>query len=251
MKKSSLFLSFIFIFILNSFAFPLNTAAYSYGDPNEEKMAEAYKELTVHLDHDDWGKVKEVYQTYEKDFSLYFKKTVPDIEKAIESKDKELMRRSWQAAMRLNIERRLHFAQEQFDDYGQAKLLLAKARGTFAVLEPEMVEQTDQTTVDSIYKAFDDSLKALGNPGLFGIGDQQNDPETFTKQTQFIIDTIQPIFPIVSEEQDKSHLTKDNLDFLDQMQEGGTSSFWFWLSIGLVVLLIVMIVVNKRKQKKQ
>ncbi|MBM7648892.1 hypothetical protein JOC78_001842 [Bacillus ectoiniformans] len=251
MKRTSLFFSLIMIFVLNCMAFPGGANAYSYGDPGEEKMAEAYKELANHVENDDWEKAGEVYNTYKKDFELYFTKTQPDIEKALKEEDKDLMLRSWQAAMRLNIERRLHFAEEQFDDYGQAKLLLAKARGTFTVLEPMMLEQTDQKTVDAIYQAFDDSLKALGNPGLFGIGNQQNEPEVFKEKIEFIISEISPQFPIVSEEEDGSHLTEENLGLFDGMDEGGSSSFWLWFSVALVVILAALIINNKRKQKKQ
>ncbi|MDQ0215436.1 hypothetical protein J2S13_001853 [Oikeobacillus pervagus] len=252
MKKFLLFFGLIMIVTFNYILFPSSAFAYSYGDPGKEKMAEAYKELDKHLENDDWNRAEQVYETYKKEFDLYFKKTQPDISEAFKDKDKELLRRSWQAAMRLNIERRLHFAQEQFEDYGQAKLLLAKARGTYSILEPIYSKNSDQSSADQIYQAFDEALKALGNPGLFGIGNKQSDRETFDQKVQFIIDKLQPQFPIVSEvEKDKSHLTEENLGLFDKMGNEGSSSFWLWFSVGLIALLIVLIVNNKRKQKKR
>ncbi|WP_205685171.1 hypothetical protein, partial [Peribacillus acanthi] len=219
--------------------------------PGEEKLAEAYKELHKYLSADDWTNARKVYDTYQKEFDLYFKKAKVDIEKGFEKKDSELVLRSYQAALRLNVERRLHFAQEQFEDYGQAKLLLAKARGTFTVLDPILAENKDQESVDAIYKAFDDALKALGNPGLFGIGSKNNDKDAFDNNVAFINSELAPAFPIVSEvEKDKSHLTEENLNFLNQGDEEGNSSFWLWFSIILIVGFLLIIASNKLRKKK-
>ncbi|MCA1063619.1 hypothetical protein QTG56_11680 [Rossellomorea sp. AcN35-11] len=248
--KKSLFFSLSLIFILNYIFIPLQASAYSYGDPGEEKIAEAYKELESSLANDDWDNAKKIYKSYEKDFNLYFSKVRPDLEKAFEQNDKELLLESWRAALMLNIERRLHFAQEQFDDYGQAKLLLAKARGTFNVLEPFVVEDEGQEEAEAIYASFDTALNALGNPGLFGIGSKDNDPEAFDKEVEFIINELRPLFPIPSEKADESHLTEENLGLFDGLGEGGSSSFWLYFSLALILILIVLIAMNKRKNKQ-
>ncbi|UII55105.1 hypothetical protein LS684_15790 [Cytobacillus spongiae] len=249
MKKLILILTAI-TFILN--LLPINTFAYSYGDPGEEAMAEAYKELTNYLNDGDWESANKIYETYQKDFDLYFTKVKPDIERGLKDQNKELVLQSYEAALRLNIERRLHFAEDSFDDYGQAKLLLAKARGTFTVLEPLMVEKKDQGAVDQIYLAFDNALVALGNPGLFGIGSQENDPEKFTEDVNYIINELQPLFPLPSEiDDEESHLTEENLEIGFGSDEIGSSTFWLWFTIGLVALLALLIVINKLKKNKQ
>ncbi|MBM7701283.1 hypothetical protein [Metabacillus iocasae] len=251
MKKQILFFCSILILILNT-TFVQQASAYSYGDPGEEQMAEAYKEMDKHLQADDWDRARSVYDTYEKDFDLYFKATQPLIETAFEEKDKELLLESYQYAMLLNVERRLHFAEDQFEDYGQAKLLLAKARGTFNVMEPLLVERADQETSDNVYKAFDDALKALGNPGLFGIGSKGTDEDVFKEKTSFIITTLKEHFKLPSDEkEDESHLTEENLGFLNGMDEEGNSTFWLLFSIGLFIALIIIIVLNKLKNKKK
>ncbi|MDQ0245831.1 hypothetical protein J2S09_003409 [Bacillus fengqiuensis] len=248
MKKGLFFLlTLIFIFSTVSVN---KTYAYSYGDPGEEQLAEAYKELDKYLQQDDWDNALAVYNTYQKEFDLYFTKTKAPIEAGFEEKNKELVLKSYQYAMLLNIERRLHFAEEQFDDYGQAKLLLAKARGTFNVLEPILVEKADQQTADEIYKAFDEALTSLGNPGLFGIGSKSNDSAAFTEKTTFILTELQKHFQLPTEEKDESHLTEDNLGFLDGKGEKGSSSFWLIFTVGLLVVFVGLIAFNKMKKKK-
>ncbi|OEH91900.1 hypothetical protein [Bacillus solimangrovi] len=225
--------------------------AYSYGDPGEEQIAEAYIELKNHLENDNWDGAKQVYDTYEKEFDLYFTKTVPLIAEGFEQKDKELILDSYKAALRLNVERRLHFADEQFEDYGQAKLLLAKARGTFNILAPYVQDQEGDEYVQNVYASFDLALQSLGNPGLFGIGNQENDYDTFQQETENIIKKVEPFFAIPkNEEEGKSHLTEENLDFLED-KEIGSSSFWLWFSVALFAILVFIVFVNKSKKQKE
>jgi hypothetical protein len=249
MKKGLLF--WLFIILLLAPLSANQAYAYSYGDPGEEQLAEAYKELDNYLQQDDWDNARAVYDTYAKEFDLYFTKTKAPIEAGFEQKDKELVLQSYQYAMLLNIERRLHFAEEQFDDYGQAKLLLAKARGTFSVLEPIFIEKTNQETADAIYQAFDEALASLGNPGLFGIGSQTNDVEAFGEQKTFILTELQNNFELPTEEQkDESHLTEENLGFLGGSGEEGNSRFWLMFTVGLFVVFVGLIAFNKMKKKK-
>ncbi len=230
---------------------PNKMVAYSYGDPGKEILAEAYNELANYLRNDDWSNARSVFMTYEKEFELYFKQPKEMIEQGFLNKDKDLILRSYQVALVLNIERRLHFAQELFNDYGQAKLLLAKARGTFNVLEPTILEQEDEELVNSIYKSFDNALVALGNPGLFGIGSAENDKEAFDSNVSYLIETIKPLLVLPSDtEKDNSHLTEENLGFLGEMDEIGSDSFWFLFSISLMFVLLVLIIIQRRKLKK-
>ncbi|QSS99158.1 hypothetical protein IMZ31_13850 [Pontibacillus sp. ALD_SL1] len=229
---------------------PLNTAAYSYGDPGEEKFAEAYKEVKQYVEADDWDQAEQVIETYDKEFNLYFKQTVPYIEEALENQDQELLLKSYRTALRLNVERRLHFAQEQFEDYGQAKLLLAKARGTFDVLQPSFKDDQGEEAAQSIYDSFDQALQSLGNPGLFGIGDQQSDQETFEREIEAINTSLKEAFPVPDQEDNNANLTEENLGLFGG-EDGESNPIWKWVSIGLVVLFILLIVFNRMKNRKK
>lgn len=236
----------IMIFIIS--ATRSQVSAYSYGDPGKEQFAEAYREVQTYVAKDDWESVKKVYESYNKEFTLYFKKTMPYIEQAIEEKNVDLLHTSYQAALRLNIERRLHFAQDQFEDYGQAKLLLAKARGTYDVLDPFLVEAEGQKTSDAIYASFDAGLQSLGNPGLFGIGNEASDPDRFKSETEKIMKQLEKSFPLPEQTDDKSHLTEENLDLLQKDQEGD-NSFWMWFTIGLAAIFVALVLFRRRKQQ--
>ena len=46
-----------------------------------------------------------------------------------------------------------------------------------------------------INQAFEDALDALGNPGLFGVGKKDADPELFKEKVSFIHTEVKPLFP--------------------------------------------------------
>ncbi|OZM57909.1 hypothetical protein CIB95_06015 [Lottiidibacillus patelloidae] len=230
----------IIILILTSHS---QAYAYSYGDPGEEPFAKAYINLKMHLENDKWDEVKVIINTYEKDFDLYFSATKPSIEKAIETKNKQLLLESYQAAMRLSLERRLFFATEDFEDYGRAKLLLAKARGTFDILRPEVAKKEDEQFISDIYNAFDIALESLGNPGLFGVGSKESDINEFQQQTQYIVKQLKPLFPIE---------TEDDEHFIDEDMYGedlgeGNNTFWLWFTIVLVISFLILIIVKRKR----
>jgi hypothetical protein len=52
-----------------------------------------------------------------------------------------------------------------------------------------------QEEAAQISAAFDEALDALGNPGLFGVGEKPADPERFKAKVDFIYKTVAPQFP--------------------------------------------------------
>ncbi len=45
---------------------PMSSFAYSYGDPNEEAVAEAYKEMVAKAQEGKFDEVKAIYETVQK-----------------------------------------------------------------------------------------------------------------------------------------------------------------------------------------
>ena len=145
MRKPLVLTLIAFLFLLTA---PLSASAYSYGDPGKEAFAEAYKQFEEQLDQKDYKLARETIDAYDKEFTLYFPEAKEKIDAALADQDTDAAKQAYRVALRQNIERRLHFAQEQFDDFGQAKLLLAKARGTYDVLAPYVKESEDAKTSD-------------------------------------------------------------------------------------------------------
>lgn len=235
------------LLLLSLFVSTSTVSAYSYGDPGKEAFAEAYKQFEEQLDAKDYALAKETLAAYDKEFKLYFPEAKTKIDTALEQEDAEAAKQAYRVALRQNIERRLHFAEEQFEDFGQAKLLLAKAHGTYDVLAPYVKESKDAQTSDDVYTAFDESLKALGNPGLFGVGKKASDEESFKKNITMIEDTLTPLFVLPGEE--KTGVFTEEDSFLGQTF--GTDAIWKLIALGLVVVLIVIVISGQWKKKRR
>lgn len=174
---------------------PASAFAYSYGDPNKEEIAEAYKEIAAKLEKspEDWDGAFQVFAAKKKEIALEFgDQVVNALEAGFAQKQKELVLHNYKAVLVLNVNRRLTNAENQFDDYAKAKLLLAKGRGTFNVLSP----YADSGTSAKVYGAFDAALAALGNPGLFGVGTVPADKSEFLKQTKAIRSLLAPLYQL-------------------------------------------------------
>ncbi|MFC7371305.1 hypothetical protein ACFQPF_06435 [Fictibacillus iocasae] len=244
-RLSAAITAFLMVFML----FHQTASAYSYGDPGEEALAEAYKEIDSYTKNNRWAEAKTVYEGFEKEFDLYFKEVKPSIEQGFKEKDRELVLESYQAALRLNVERRLQFADKEFDNYGRAKLLLAKANGTFKVLSSTLESDKDKKTAKKIERSLQNSLKALGNPGLFGIGESNSDKEAFDKEVAYITGELKPLFPVPGE--DKNKQFQEEHGFFHFTDSNSGDKVWLLISVSLVLILVILIILGKVKKRRQ
>lgn len=172
---------------------PTGAGAYSYGDPNQEDVAETFKLIVSKANSSDWAGVNEVYQVRRSEISSHFGESVAvTLDANIEAKDKELLFANYKAVLVMNLKRRFDYALKDINDYSKAKLLLAKAKGTYDVLAPYVGGNVSK---DSINTSFNNALAALGNPGLFGVGEQAINPDVLKKETDYIYKTLKPLFP--------------------------------------------------------
>jgi len=240
--KRFISLSLAFLILLT----PLPAFAYSYGDPGKEAFAEAYKKFAEQIDAKQYDLAEETLSAYDKEFSMYFPEAKAAIEDGIERQDGEAAKQAYRVALRQNIERRLHFADEQFEDFGQAKLLLAKARGTYDVLAPYVKQEEGADVSEKLYTSFDDALSALGNPGLFGVGKKPSDKPAFDTAIKDIETTVTPIFVLPGEEKIGVFTEEDS--FLGQTF--GTDAVWKLVAIVLVFVLIALVVIGQLKKRR-
>ncbi|MGO0062476.1 hypothetical protein ACTID9_21055 [Brevibacillus fluminis] len=174
---------------------PVTAFAYSYGDPNKEEVAETYKEIAAKLEKspEDWAGALSAYNARKAEIVLEFGQSLSDtIESNLKSKQKDLALHNYRVVLVKNVERRLKSVDEEFNDYAKAKLMLAKGRGTFVVLEPFVGEAGSK----KVYAAFDKALTALGNPGLFGVGVVAPDKQLFQTEKNVVMSTLAPLASI-------------------------------------------------------
>ncbi len=196
--KRAIFFCFSLILILSSI--PLSASAYSYGDPNEEKVAEVYKEMQLKLDENppNFSAAKSLFGTVKEEIDMHMG-TEPGevIMESLNDEDKEATIENMEKLLVLNIARRLESIENNFAEYDNSKKLLAKGFATYQALSPKVEAQNAE--VDQQIKAdFDAALEALGNPGLFGVGKKPSDIEAFKMKKEEILAALQKEFNIAS-----------------------------------------------------
>ncbi|MDC3415862.1 hypothetical protein [Aquibacillus salsiterrae] len=236
--------------------------AYSYGDPNKEKIADVYEQMVVKLNESppNFADAKALFETIREEEIVLHMGEAPAqvVEKNIADEDKEAVISNMQKILTLNISRRLEALEDDFENYDLTKKLLAKAFATYKVVSP-VVEEKDGELDQQIRDQFDLALESLGNPGLFGVGEKEPNKDQFIESKTFILEAIKEPFGI--EDYTTGH-------FVDQVQKAekaeqnedkaGSTSNWTdysnlknWLPIAIIGLgIIVVIIYFIRKRKR-
>ncbi|MEX2416065.1 MAG: hypothetical protein WD424_07965 [Paenibacillaceae bacterium] len=193
MRQNKLRITIIMLFVL-CLLLPGGALAYSYGDPNKEDVAESFKEIVVELNLSpiDWSKAEAIYKARRAEISSHFGEDVAvTLDVNLSDEDKEAFIANYKAVLGMNLKRRFDYSLKAFDDYAATKLLVAKAKGTYDVIKPYL--PSDKT--DELDKAFNVAYDALGNPGLFGVGEKPSDEAVFKEQSAYILNTVLPFLP--------------------------------------------------------
>ncbi len=251
MKKYML-VCFLFIFALSNL-FTTPASAYSYGNPNEEKLAEVYKEMLVKLEKNppDYKSAKKLFETEKKEIDMHMgPKPAKIIIESLDNEDKEATIENMNKLLVLNIARRLENIEKNFDDYETSKRLLAKGFATYDALSP-IVEAKNATTHKEIKAEFDNALEALGNPGLFGVGEKEANQQAFTESKDKIHTTLQKEFKLKSLE--VGHFSESVTEpAVGKKEWTDISNLRNWIPILLIVGVIAFVVifaVRKRAKK--
>ncbi|ASS98636.1 hypothetical protein B9L19_04810 [Geobacillus thermocatenulatus] len=252
MKTSRFFFYIAVIIILN--LIPLKAFAYSYGDPNKEAVAEAYKQMKEKLNEQppDFAEAKEIFGTVKEEIDMHMG---PEPSKAvlaaIEAKDRQAVIKDMENILVLNIARRLDNIEANFDQYDTSKRLLAKAFATYEALSP-IIQGKDAALDKQLRTEFDKALQSLGNPGLFGVGEKKSDIKTFKKSKEAILSALQKQFGLKSLK--VGHFSESATEKPDAVQKKewtDLSEAKNWIPIIVIVVVVLgaaLIYVWRRKR---
>ncbi|MGG4166811.1 hypothetical protein ABEW00_04900 [Rossellomorea vietnamensis] len=249
MKKS--FITTVLLFLLGNIMLSSQASAYSYGDPSEEKIAEAYKEIMIKLDEDppNYSESKKIYETVQEEVDQHMgEEPSKVILQNLDNKEKQEAIENLDELLVLNIARRLESIDKNFSEYDTSKRLLAKGFATYKTLSPK-VEGENPELDQKIRTEFDQALESLGNPGLFGVGTKKSDQDAFKESKTFIVDSLQKEFDIKSLE--VGHFSESATEESSGKQEWtDISNLKNWLPIIIIVgVLAAAIVYAVRKRK--
>lgn len=254
MKKNYIFTLFIII----AYLYPVQSAdAYSYGDPNEEKVAVVYKQMVEKLEQaePDFAAAKNLYLTIkDEEIDLHMgpapSKTILS---DLAAKDKAAVIDDMEKILVLNVARRLDNVEKVFEDYNKSKTLLAKSYSNYQALAPK-IKDKDPELDQKLKTEFDIALETLGNPGLFGVGEKKSDFEQFKKSKQIILTSLQSYAGM--ESLDVGHFVKKQQAGDQEVAKAGksnwtdTSKLSNWLPLVIMGVFIIGIAIYFVRKKR-
>jgi hypothetical protein len=254
MKK--LFLFTMFLLVIFNPLFIKQASAYSYGDPNEEKLADIYKQMLLKLDENppNFSEAKRIYGSVQEEVDMHMGPEPSEvILKNIADKDKENLIKNLDELLVLNIARRFESIENNFAEYDTSKKLLAKGFATYEALSPK-IESSNPELDKNLKTEFDLALKSLGNPGLFGVGEQKSDINAFKESKEKILTALQKEFDIKSLE--VGHFSENATETETSTNTGkkewtDRSNIRNWVPIILIVGLLAGIIIFATAKKRK
>ncbi len=242
-------------FLLLVSVFPSSAQAYSYGDPNQEAVAEAYKKMVAKLNENppDFAGAQAQFEPVKEELDMHMgQEPSASVMTSLKANNKEAVLRDMQKILVLNIARRMDNIEKDFQNYKQNKTLLAKSLASYDALSP-VVKQKDPALDDSLRKQFEAALQSLGNPGLFGVGVKEPNPQAFKTGKEQILKTLQEQFALKSLE--IGHFTEGagpgNEQNRDKQAGANFLELKNWLPIAVIIFVIAGVVVYSRKKMRK
>lgn len=226
---------------------------YSYGDPNEELVAEAYKEMLIKLNQSppDYKSATAIFETVKEELDMHMgPEPVEAVLTHLENEDKDAVISNMEKILVLNISRRLDNIDKSFEEYDTSKKLLAKAFATYKALSPVVQEKSEDSDRE-VTKSFESALEALGNPGLFGVGEKESNYDQFVADKEEILITLKTVFEMESVE--VGHYTEEDFQGSENVQNQewtDVSNLKNWIPIVLLVGAISGVVLYVRKRNR-
>nr|WP_066059693.1 hypothetical protein [Robertmurraya korlensis] len=247
----------VFFCLLVFFAFSSlssgSASAYTYGDPNKEEVAEAYKEILIKLDQNppDFAEAKKIYDTVKKEVDMHMGAKPSEIILAsIESEDKEAVIENIEKLLVLNIARRMESIESKFTEYDTSKKLLAKAFATYEALSPR-VEAKHSDLDKEIKGNFEEALNALGNPGLFGVGKIESNLEAFKNNKKEILSNLQKEFQLKSLEVGHFSESATEMESSGKKEWTDISNIRNWIPLILITVVITGVIVFSIRKRNR
>ncbi len=175
------------IFIL---LFSCNSYSYSYAAAGKEPIIEGREAVLQALNRGDYDAAKQAYLTMQPEFVYFREHHDLDLDKqilsALQAQNNEQIKKVMHNAMIAEVERRLTGAATNLNDYQVAKVLVVKSKHFIDLIAPDLTQEKRQQADTAIRGA----LKAIGNPGVFGVGQTPADPASFEKYRLMLSDAL-------------------------------------------------------------
>ncbi|VAX20958.1 hypothetical protein MNBD_NITROSPINAE04-1241 [hydrothermal vent metagenome] len=194
MRKALFGLALLFF----SLSWPHTAFSYGYAEA-EDEMVIIFREGLIAASEGNWDLARKKSKegiSAQKGHLFEADKLGPEFNVAIEKKDTSKTAELFANLVYISIREKLYRCmRDGLKDFKNNKARLGLARKSYIDALDGNVKKQDPKKSEAILKQFDIALEAVGNPGLFGVGARQADPEGFEKAVNNIDKQIMLSFP--------------------------------------------------------
>lgn len=170
-----------------------NLQAYSYAAAGKEPTIDAKEQITKAINEDNFKEALKLFKENEKNYKYLTKEFIPSLhsglKKSIQNKDKKQTMKYLELSLAAEIQRRIDGGLQNIQTYNVAKVMVLKAKKFYTLLEVSL----DKKTNKELGSAINNCIKAIGNPGLFGVGSKPANKDYYIKNQKIIIETIRSL----------------------------------------------------------
>lgn len=167
--------------------------AYSYAAAGKEPTIDAKEQIIKALNNNDFATASRIFKEHEKNYKYLTKEFISSLytglEKALNNKDKKQVVKYLELSLAAEVQRRIDGGLQNIKVYNVAKVMVLKAKKFYSLLSVSIEKKTDE----NLKKAIKNCIKAIGNPGLFGVGSKVSNKDEYIKNQKLIIEIIQSL----------------------------------------------------------
>ncbi len=176
--------------ILLGFVVSTSSHAYSYAAAGKEPVIDGREAIMQALADNDFAAAKAAVDGLQEEFTYLLNEHQVDLltpmNQALADKDAAKVEAVMDHAVIEEIVRRLDGAEKNLGDYQVAKVLVVKSKLFLDLIMPKLDESSRKQATEAIQGV----LNAIGNPGVFGVGQAPADPAVFKQQRELLTDAI-------------------------------------------------------------
>lgn len=156
-----------------------NAEAYSYAAAGKEPLLDTREAILKAVNDGDWQEAAAAYGAVRDEIVYLDEEHDPGLlkvfDEAIAAKAEPMAADALKRAFITEILRRLEGGFEQIQDYQTAKGLVVKSKRFLDAMGAEVSPQARAAAEEGL----SDCLAAIGNPGVFGVGQRAAEPEAY------------------------------------------------------------------------
>jgi len=171
--------------------FSVQVSAYSYSAMGDEPVIDGRESMLLAIEKKDVPTMLSALEVFHEELDFLQSKTTGNLsdqfKSAIKKQNYAQLKSLLDLTIYLMIESRLNKAFKDLDNYQVAKVLVMKSKLYLDILFPALERSKKMDALNAMSAI----LKAVGNPGVFGVGQKSANPEVFKLQQEILFSAIQ------------------------------------------------------------